>query len=355
MAETPFVRRYGETDFITGLRAIAASMVVVIHTGAFSGFGPMGSAVTGLGKYGVDIFFVISGFTVAKTFAEAPSYRAYLTRRMFRIAPIYWAVILLCFVLASQGLFVSPWMEALDGSADGWNLGLQLTFLSYLDYRVAASLLGVEWTIPVEVFWYIVLPFLLFATRSWKMVLGFSLALLFLTAIFGYASKQIWDTTLPIRWSPVAYGHWFLIGAYCFHSRAAVTGADPKRLAWACRAAVLLIVPCAIFDFDGRGEIFTLMVAVLMVAASRQATPWIVATLTARPFLVAGSISYSIYLLHMLVIAMLAWTGLTAETTLAHFLMVYALTMVASMATYAWIERPTNNFGRQIVSDRLQD
>lgn len=274
---------------------------------------------------------------------------------MFRIAPIYWAVIILCFALASQGLFVSPWMEALGGSADGWNLGLHLTFLSYLDYRVAASLLGVEWTIPVEVFWYIVLPFLLFATRSWKMVLGVSLALLVLTAILGYASKQIWDTTLPIRWSPVAYGHWFLIGAYCFHSRAAMTGADPKRLAWACRAAVLLIVPCAIFEFDGRGEIVTLMVAVLMVAASRQATPWIVAVLTARPLLVAGSISYSIYLLHMIVIALLAWTGLTAETTLAHFLIVYALTIVASMATYAWIERPTNNFGRRFVRDRLQD
>lgn len=69
MAETTFVRRYGETDFITGLRAIAASMVVIIHTGAFTGFGSMGSALTGLGKYGVDIFFVISGFTVAKTFA----------------------------------------------------------------------------------------------------------------------------------------------------------------------------------------------------------------------------------------------------------------------------------------------
>ena len=86
--KTLIIRKYGETDFITGLRAIAATLVVVIHTGAFVDFGIIGSAITYSGKYGVDIFFAISGFTIAKTYAEASSYKSYLGRRLFRILPL---------------------------------------------------------------------------------------------------------------------------------------------------------------------------------------------------------------------------------------------------------------------------
>ena len=51
-----FVRNYGSTDFITGLRAIAATMVVMIHTGALLEFGIIGFNITMAGKYGVDFF-----------------------------------------------------------------------------------------------------------------------------------------------------------------------------------------------------------------------------------------------------------------------------------------------------------
>lgn len=83
--KSKILRQYGDTDFITGLRAIAATMVIVIHTGAFRDFGQWGQAVTDAGKYGVDIFFVISGFTIAKTFNESRDYKSYLVRRMVRI------------------------------------------------------------------------------------------------------------------------------------------------------------------------------------------------------------------------------------------------------------------------------
>lgn len=72
------VRSYGETDFVTGLRCIAALMVVSIHTAAFRDFGWLGETVTNSGKYGVQIFFVISGFTIARTYQSARSYRQYL-------------------------------------------------------------------------------------------------------------------------------------------------------------------------------------------------------------------------------------------------------------------------------------
>ncbi len=49
---------------------------------------------------------------------------------------------------------------------------MHFAFVSFLDYRIANSLIGVEWTIPVEVFWYIFLPFLLpFAQGIWRLIL----------------------------------------------------------------------------------------------------------------------------------------------------------------------------------------
>ena len=61
-----FVRSYGSTDFITGLRAIAATMVVIIHTGALLEFGTIGFNITMAGKYGVDIFLLFQAFLLQK-------------------------------------------------------------------------------------------------------------------------------------------------------------------------------------------------------------------------------------------------------------------------------------------------
>ena len=120
--EPRILRVYGDTDFITGRRAIAATMVVMIHTGAFADFGTMGQAITSAGKYGVDIFFVISGFTIAKTFTEAKDYRSYLTRRVMRILPLYWFIISLSMILWLSGEFTLPyWMLELGSQPDLYN------------------------------------------------------------------------------------------------------------------------------------------------------------------------------------------------------------------------------------------
>jgi|GEM_PF-5865075 len=68
------LRSYANTNFVTTLRAIAATMVVVIHTGAFSAFGVVGNNITEAGCHGVEIFFVISGFSIATTWAKAANY-----------------------------------------------------------------------------------------------------------------------------------------------------------------------------------------------------------------------------------------------------------------------------------------
>ena len=106
------IRSYGDTDFVTGLRAIAAIMVIAIHTGAFRELGWLGGNIADNGKYGVQIFFVISGFTIAQTFCNARGFWPYFGRRVMRIAPLYYAMILLGFALIATATLPHPyWME----------------------------------------------------------------------------------------------------------------------------------------------------------------------------------------------------------------------------------------------------
>lgn len=59
-------RHYKSTEFITGLRFIAIFMVFLIHSGkdVVSEILTNQERLVSLGKYGVMVFFVISGFTI---------------------------------------------------------------------------------------------------------------------------------------------------------------------------------------------------------------------------------------------------------------------------------------------------
>lgn len=104
------IRRYGDTDFVTGLRCDAILMVLLVHTGAFSEFGAIGQSVTDNGKFGVQIFFVIAGFTIYQNVSTS-DYNQYLIRRIFRVVPVYYFFILVGFCLLWFDVLQLPSLE----------------------------------------------------------------------------------------------------------------------------------------------------------------------------------------------------------------------------------------------------
>lgn len=352
MSDPTLVRSYGDTDFITGLRAIAATMVVVIHTAALRDFGPVGEAITNAGKYGVDVFFVISGFTVAKTFKEAPCYSAYLTRRLFRIAPIYWIVVSLALLFSALGWTISPWMEDLGASPNFYNLFMHLSMLSFLDYRIASSAIGVEWTIPIEVFWYTLLPLLIAYTRTVPRTFLVVLALAIFTAGLSYFLKKSIGTSLPAKWLPTSHGHFFFVGALTYVLRQKFTTLPlQKSRLWIAGAVVIFFVSLAV-SFPGRGELIALSTAVLVTFLAPGRGKLVFKALTLKPLLFVGSISYSLYLVHYAVISGIQKLGVDWPNAFVGFLVVFLVSVAISTVTYVVIERPTNAWGRRIVQRR---
>lgn len=330
-----FTRRYGDTDFITGLRAIAALMVIAVHTDAFRAFGAIGDNLTDNGKYGVQVFFVIAGFTVAANIRRMTSTGEFIIRRLFRIAPLYYVATSIAFAMIAVGYLDRPyWMERYGAEADIYNLAMHVTFLSGWDVNVANSLIGTEWTIPVEIFWYLALPLLLPALAEWWKA-AVSFIGLILLAI---ASWLITDDPNAARFMPTSYGAYFLLGALCFNMR----GRAIKVPGLACVGAGVFCLVLVLQEGFATPVIVSLATAAIILGHNGKGA------LVSPAILFLGSISYSIYIWHMLVIAALPIKG----EGVVWFAIVTVLTVALSMVSYITIERPSNFLGRTLSKRR---
>lgn len=142
------------------LRATAALMVMIFHSDdrilplfGWGNFKPM----LDLGKYGVNIFFFISGLIMSFIIQKEDAV-LFIKRRVIRIYPNYWlisfAVIILYFLL--DRLFHGNFLT-------NKNLFSHLTLLPF-EYRGENNhmILPVAWSLYYEIFFYIILSISLF-------------------------------------------------------------------------------------------------------------------------------------------------------------------------------------------------
>jgi peptidoglycan/LPS O-acetylase OafA/YrhL len=145
-------------DFIDGLRAIAILAVVAFHIGLPA---PSG------GFFGVDIFFVISGFLIIGQIVadcEAGTFRfgRFWARRVLRILPSYLLVILAC-VAASLVLLVTPKEASTFGEQVMMSAGFAMNSwlirnLGYFGTAGDPTELLHLWSLAVEEQFYLVAP-----------------------------------------------------------------------------------------------------------------------------------------------------------------------------------------------------
>ncbi len=165
---SPAVQQVRNIQFLRGAAAVG---VVLHHVMLFDGktFGPYATApgVLDLGKAGVDLFFVISGFIMAyiepvplKTLA---SYIRFLIHRLTRIYPPLWAATLPILVI----YFIEPtWI---NNSTHNKVDVIRSFLLLPQDYP---PLLQVAWTLIHEVHFYCVVSLLLIFGKLSRVILG---------------------------------------------------------------------------------------------------------------------------------------------------------------------------------------
>jgi exopolysaccharide production protein ExoZ len=330
---------------IQALRGIAALMVFSSHVLAVRwGMGVDWLALRYgyIGPAGVDIFFVISGFIVSMTAARLGQTgqsnlhkaRHFALRRIFRIYPVYWVVLLLAFLSAPPLELAPPWLPHRNI--------FQLALLATpVNHKVMLA-----WTLCYEMYFYLVLA---------AMLLVFPRAVFRCLAIWGAVSAILiflcWKYR-PDRLDTVSTSPFLLEFLYgCAIAWLVRNGM--RRLGW---TALLLGLAWFVVSCDvnmGVGQWQPKWRAVLFGISGALIVYGLVSLESRRQlslprFLTAtGDASYSIYIWHQLVIAGLLWgserAGLLAAVPGPALLIAwFALTLAAGFLGHRLIERPSH-------------
>ena len=295
-----------------GLRFVAISMVILYHLNGYlmakTAFYEHAAAPDWLGRialvgfHGVELFFVISGFILALPFAAhhlsgapAVSLRKYYLRRLTRLEPPYFVTI---FLLLPLGLWVHP----ASASAIIPHLAASLAYLHNLIYGDQSTVLGVAWSLEIEVQFYLLVPLLtlVFAIRKTRLRRCVLIGLTFATL----AAQLLLVPHHPrVQLSILAYLQFFLMG-FLLADIFLTTWKDSSRRSFSWDAIALVGWPVLFLALQSRvltHWIFPAMVLTLYCAAFRGR--WINRLICNRWITAVGGMCYSIYLIHYEVIS----------------------------------------------------
>jgi peptidoglycan/LPS O-acetylase OafA/YrhL len=218
----------GHMTVLDGVRGLAVLMVLVFH---FIGNTlPTNSieraivGVTNYGAYGVELFFVLSGFLITGILYDAhnePRYfRNFYMRRLLRIFPLYYGVLALVFFVAPQiPLLRGPTLNYLvDRQAWAWLYAVNIYIGKAGDWSF--SYLDHFWSLAIEEHFYLFWPMVVFLlARRPRMLIAVSLATslgAMLARLIGSLLGLSWWTTYvltPFRLDGLALGAFLAVMA----------------------------------------------------------------------------------------------------------------------------------------------
>ena len=333
--------------FIDAIRGAAACSVMVQHSlyesGILGAWQP-GRQLTGfipnfleLGETGVVAFFLVSGFVIPLSLEKTADFRLFWIHRAFRIYPLYLVVFVVFFLITGGGNIHS--LMAFVADAFSHMLFIQ-------EYLKQENFVPGAWTLSLEMLWYIAisLAFLLALNRrtGWLVAFGAALSItaqaacvaghhvpmgrlsLLICCLFGlvcyrYGHKELSQRRFLILSSILA----ITIASNLFTGFYLFPGPHPTAQfpmvfdSWAL-AGLIFVVPFL----------------------TREAAIW------EHPLPnYLGKISYSTYLLHGVVLALLVRISLSGITLIVATVL---FTIFVSAFTYHFIEAPWIRFSHNI-------
>lgn len=336
---------------VQALRGLAALSVMLFHfrwniNGLSAG---LGDRLFGWGATGVDLFFLISGFVIAISAANTPASLlgalGFLKKRLVRILPAYYIILLLTFLLGgAMSTFHYPEKVA--------NLISAITFSPvekehapfYVDDSAS---FGIRWTLNYEIYFYLVVGVLLAMPFRWVCIFSFFfLTLISLPVLSGKeitlspAGYDFGSPWINLFTNPMIF--LFLSGLLLGKALPYINMIKPCIM-----TGLLLVAVMGCFwlfhnnHFVGHGLLNSgwiyLLILTFCVGAERHIGNYIPELLVRL-----GDISYSLYLIHTLMNNGLGkrLESLGIETGMSRFLLSIILSVVLSWLFWKFIERP---------------
>ena len=352
---------------IHGLRGIAATAVVFYHLVHLSKLGPP-ALFDFIGRdfgYSVHLFFVVSAFSLYYStnskIERAQWVPGYFARRLFRIAPLF-------YLLVAFQLFRQLWFGGAISTSTN-DILLNLTFA--FGFVPFTGIVWGGWSVGVEMIFYVVFPVLILTIRSHRTALLFLVATLLISYAVRYGlhlqhvagvAKTKWN------WAYFAFASnlcFFAMGIYAYQ-----VSRFYADLSWQRKAIpAFALVALASLMFLGLGkslygpgrlDIMLWGFAFAALCVWQSISPSRV--IANRFFEYLGERSFSIYLLHPVVIhfskvqllAIYQWLQpyLGGYAYFVCAVLAIALVLVFAEATYRLVEVPGIRLGQKLIRKR---
>jgi peptidoglycan/LPS O-acetylase OafA/YrhL len=355
--------------YIDALRGIAIAGVILTHAASITNLGGSPRYLMSLGGMGVQLFFVISAFTIfyslTKTDGLKNQFRDFYIRRLFRIIPIYWLGIIL--YTAVYGLDSRGWRAG----PELWHFPFHIFFINIFHPLTSSSVVPGGWSISCEVMFYLMVPLLYKYFYTNKRIAVF---MIFSVIILPIANSMLRDYSIHTffesyeelviynfyyRWIPsqLACFGFGMILFKIYKDGSYKNYISNKRVNLALLALILIlivVVKKSKLEIPTVPHMYALLFMVLALLLS--VYPWKLFVNYFTVFL--GKISYSGYLLHFLVIkqttiAIEKYSPSIMESTPKYFIVVaiigFLVTIPLAYLSYKFIELNAVKAGRKLI------
>lgn len=300
---------------IDGLRFIAIMAVVLYHLQDYvvvktgrSGSGDWLALLMGQGYIGVQLFFAISGFIIARPFLNgtAPGLKRYFVRRLTRLEPPYLINLLLVYILLVAVLGANP-IALLP------HLLASALYLHNILFGGMSEINFLAWSLEVEFQFYVLAPALLAGLIALG-VLWRRLALLLLVIAGGWAYRSDPLGELGVGATLIGYFGFFAAGIFAAEIYVGRWRERPP-LDWSWDVVALVgwagLLVALLVGTDNRPM---LPICILLAILGSLGGRWSARILGCEPVYVIGGMCYTLYLYHFLTISavgrfVLPWLG----------------------------------------------
>lgn len=205
---------------ISLLRVIAVCMILVVHFGQSLPFPEVLHTPIVWCQRGVQLFFLLSGFLIFKSLDKNSNIKTFYKKRLLRIIPSYWTIIVLNMLLFGVVLKTMP--------ADDFHMGWTRYFLFMQTFIPASNVdawnnLSALWTMSAFGFFYLLAPFFYrimntYKKACWTVLFSLGIGIGFTRVMCLVAEKSKYQKSINYLSgkSPIAVLYIFLVGGLIY-------------------------------------------------------------------------------------------------------------------------------------------